>query len=559
MDSLVTIAGIYYPKRKLLHKDVRSIRYAFLLEENFSFTLSIEGVSPHLFLERNHKEELLLRKDFNTLSLQKSTSTNRYSFFRKKPYSTLTIHHKIVQAFSLSNGNYLLSAYNHLQEHYLVLVDPTLTIIKEQQVGRVSWHSQNAIDEKEDTIMYAEYGASEESTEVSIYRSTDMGMSWHKSFSLQAPEELRHWHTLQADPYRPNCWLATSGDTPTQSRWFLSEDKGIHWSEITDTLYQNTLYPSRSLSAHRTTSIHIDPTHYYWSTDDLMGSVPNYFVVQKGVRKSSSKLYRSKKSNPLQLELLANLGIHGRSFIETTTGYLVFTEAKYVTYNVQLFYIDKKTFKAYFLLNLEGDVRTGGTYSIHSPMDQNNCCYLKFTNRSNFLGKNYQTLKVELNHTPKEQERLQTHPYDIRDYIVFEEHLWFLNTVESVEDILFSHNKVSLKLKNQNTLFYMLLGDAHFKRLAPKALFDVRGYHSITISCNKTQLKETAINLFIQSFDETSKLGSHSYKLEEEENHFTHILQPHTSFIKLLFRFSHLTEDEVTLSNLHISLHTEQQ
>jgi len=514
------IANISYPKRKLLKKTDKELEYIFELDDGKTFSLKIEEFSKYLLLEVNLKNELILRKTNNSFIICDNLNLNSFREFKYK--------HKIINCFTLLNGNYLISTQTKENHHILVLIDKNLNIIKEQEIGLTSWHSQNSIAQNKDgIIMFGEYNVKKEPTKVSIYRSKDMGLNWEEVFFLNFPDEIRHWHTLQVDKNNHNHWLATSGDTPTQSRWFISKDNGNSWKEITDKNYKNIYIPAKSLSAHRTTCVCDEEDKYYWATDDLMGSVLDYFIIENGERKASSQFYTSPKTEPIQIQKLTNLGIHIRSIIDTNNGYLLFSEGKYVSYNTQVFYIDKinKT-KAYFLLNIPFNEGHGGTYSINS----------KFLNDNFFirhkLQKSFGTLRVFYKNIAK-----QSLSYNIEDYIKFEEHLWFLNKKNSIQNIVFSDNKVRIELKNQKEIFYMLLGDSKAESFQSKELFKLystqkKGNLEVDIDIPE----QISIKIYLQFFNEIKKVFWKSFVLNKGLNKINFEIGKDCKYLKILFR-----------------------
>jgi len=555
-NNLAKIAGIYYPKKKQLINNKDGVKYYFELM-NKSIEFELKEYSSHTFLEHNNRDELILRKDFNTLIIENKKYSLLDKLLNSKKLNTeFKSNKKINKVFSLNSKTYLLSTYDKDDNHYLVLLDKNLNMISEKNIGKCSWHSQNSIDEANGVIMYAEYNVGDEPTSVSIYRSKDNGSSWQSIFSLKAQEELRHFHTLQRVKDTPGFWLATTGDTPEQSRWFLSKNDGDTWNEVTDTEHINTIYPSRNLSAHRTTAIDITNDYYYWTTDDLMGNVPSYFLCENEERIASSKLYRSKKTEPLYIEKLSNLGMHGRSMVKTDTGYLIITEAKYVSNNIQIFYVDDSDMtKVYFLLSLHGSIRTGGTYSMNGNMNTGKC-FLSLNNKSTFLGENYRTVTMSIDEVKKE-EIIQ---YNIEDYIVLEEHLWFLDKIKTIEDIHFSKNSVRINLLERKEtkikqIIYMHLGDVKSDSLRPKELFDLNFYKYATLEVSVKREKNATVILYIQGYnDNLEKIQTFSFSLLENKNIIEYEAYEDVRYIKVLFRISHFTGDEIELSNLKFSL-----
>ena len=286
MNNVAKIAGVYYPKKKLLYQGEHRIKYYFKLMDK-SIEFELKGHSRYSFLEHNSRSELILRTNSYSLRITNKQTSIIDKFFSYKDHNVeFKSDKKINKFFSLKNKRYIVSVSDVYEKHYIILLNKNLDILNENKVGYCPWHSQNAIDEANGVVMYAEYNVSIKSRPVSIYRSKDNGTTWQSVFVLNAPEELRHFHTLQSIKNSPGFWLATTGDTPAQSRWFLSKNDGDTWHEITDTTYINDTYIGRSKSAHRTTAIDISDEYYCWSTDDLMGNVQSYFLCENGERKS---------------------------------------------------------------------------------------------------------------------------------------------------------------------------------------------------------------------------------------------------------------------------------
>jgi len=544
-DSMLEIANIFYPKKKLLKKNNKELEYIFELDNGKQFKLDLKGYSPYPFLELNKKNELVVRKNTNTILIYEDCNLDK----RRE----IKINDKIVQFFTLSNGNYLISSLDRQEKHYIYLVMPNGEIIKKQEVGNISWHSPYAIDESNGIIMFAEYQNFSKEVglpkKVSVFRSKDMGVSWQEVFSQPHPDGIRHWHTLQVDKYNKNYWIVTSGDTPTQSRWFLSKNNGDSWEEITDKNYFNESYPNRSLSAHRTTIFYSDKEYYYWGTDDLMGNPQKYFEVFKGERTSSAKFYRTKKSEPIKIEKLTNLGIHARSMVDVGEGFLFFTEAKYVSYNSQIFYVDKSNLnRAYLLLDILGSRRHSGTSAMNSNVNKYNKFYIRYT-RKEFLDSNYQTLEIEWEKTDS-NEPIE---YRLEEFITLEEHLWFLSETDKdiILDLHFAKNLFEIKLDTLKAkkAVYLESGSRGYNKL-PKnwKLYDVSNISDIEISL-EIDNKQSKVSCFVIEFTNNDILKK-SYKLIKGFNTFYHKLADNAKAIKILFRFE--GKDTIILKNLKL-------
>ncbi len=542
------IAGVTYPKRKLIQKDEKKIHYVFELEEGRYLDLSVTGVSEYRFLYAND-EELIVRKGNSTLLF----SADEGKSWDKEV--ELTGYH-IYQIYKLSNGNYLVGTIDSENLSFIFLLNPDLTVLAKNQLGSMCWHSQNAIDENDAVLMFAEYQYSKTNpppTSMSIFRSKDGGYNWEQVLTLPHPEGIRHWHTLQRDPYHQETWIATSGDTPKQSRWFIAKDNGDTWDEITDLSYRLDEFPNRSLSAHRTTTFCTTQTHYYYATDDLMGSAKEYFVTFKGCRKSSSKFYKASKSEPIKLEKLTNLGIHARSMIDIGEGYIFVTEAKYAAFNTQVFYVDKKRMnQVYFLFDIYASRRHSGSGSMNSNLLQNGTFYTYTANKT-FQDSKSQTLQWRAKYI---EDKNTVTNYQLEDFVRFDEHLWFLNSIKNVENIVFFNNHVVLELKKpeKTSVIYLMSGDEISNSLRPKKLFSIEHFiDDIAITLEVDTKNGASTSLFVQQYNDVEKVSSVSYPLKNGENQITFKRYKNANYLKLLFRISYEIEDSIELSNLTIN------
>jgi len=541
------IGGIFYPKRKLKYKDKNTLNYIFEFEDEENLEIEIEGISEYRFLFAD-EEELIVKKNDFTLAFSKDKGK---SWYKEKVLD----NYKIYQIYKISNGNYLVGTIGKDNLSYVFLLDNNLNILAKNQLGNMCWHSQNAIDENNEVLMFAEYQNFEKNAslpkEVCIYRSKDKGFTWEKVFSLSHPKEIRHWHTLKNDPFHKNIWIATSGDTSYQSRWFKSEDNGESWIEITDKNYFLEEFPEKSQSSHRTTTFCIKKDSYYYATDDLMGSVKEYFLGFKGKRKSSSKFYKASKTNPTSLKKLSNLGIHARCMIDVGKGYIFMTEGKYVSFNSQVFYVSKKKLdKVYFLFNIYANRRHSGCGSMNSKLLKDNIFYTYTANKT-FQYSKYQTLKWQI----KYHQKNMILNYDIKDFVRFDEHLWFLNKIDKLKNITFFDNNVILELENTDdrNIFYMLIGDEKFNSLKSKELFNIENYDELVISVHlKEKKKSSQVSIFIQQYDDNDKIYSESFLLKEGDNKISFHRNSRAKYLKILFRIASNEEDVIKMSNLSI-------
>ena len=170
--------------------------------------------------------------------------------------------------------------------------------------GEYRWLGTWSIGQSGKTIMYAEYAAGQTRPErQSVWQSTDDGRTWNSIFSLRsygsADPEIRHFHTIQPDPFFPGHWYLSSGDRPEHCRVWLSKDDGANWIEVTDP--QPT--GSRLQRVHRYTAIQFSKDYLHWGTDDQLQG-------------QGARLVRARRGTPLEVEALAGCG---KSNVRTVT------------------------------------------------------------------------------------------------------------------------------------------------------------------------------------------------------------------------------------------------
>lgn len=103
-------------------------------------------------------------------------------------------------------------------------------------------------------IVFGEYSRITDSA-VGLWRSTDDGVTWIEVLSYINGVEIRHFHSIKADLYENGTWYATSGDSPSQSKFFKSVDHGVTWEMIAQG------------SKYKTTEIVVTGEYLYWGTD----------------------------------------------------------------------------------------------------------------------------------------------------------------------------------------------------------------------------------------------------------------------------------------------------
>ena len=188
----------------------------------------------------------------------------------------------IYNSFICSNGDILVSGSDkENREMNRISVVRGSEVIVSNIVGRHGWHATFSIDESDDCIIFSEYPDNNSSskqrdvtTSGHVFRSRDHGFSWDVVFIVEYPD-IRHFHTCTYFPDSES-WVISSGDSPSQSRFWLSLDGGDGWNEITDPSPHVLTSMVRKQSIHRTVVMHGIEDHYLWATDDLVGKKENY-------------------------------------------------------------------------------------------------------------------------------------------------------------------------------------------------------------------------------------------------------------------------------------------
>ena len=113
---------------------------------------------------------------------------------------------------------------------------------KNLELGKKRWlGNNNSIDACTDkgwtqrAIIFGEYGTTTDGTTYALWKSTDGGVNWKKVLELNGDSggsslngEIRHWHTVVADPWTAH-WWASSGDGDSQCKIYRSKDMGETW------------------------------------------------------------------------------------------------------------------------------------------------------------------------------------------------------------------------------------------------------------------------------------------------------------------------------------------
>ena len=186
------------------------------------------------------------------------------------------------------------------------------------------WHGPRSVDIANGTLMYAEYpfedrsGGPENRAVSRVLRSRDRGRSWEPVFERDGTQ-VRHFHFLQARPGAPGEWWLTSGDSPMESRIWISRDDGDHWEDLTrgfgDPVVLDGLAYPRTL--FRLTDLKWEGEDIVWGTDDYLSR--NQFPSP------GARMFRS-PADRLAPKLAGKAKWQIRSIVEIGDFYMVLTQ-----------------------------------------------------------------------------------------------------------------------------------------------------------------------------------------------------------------------------------------
>lgn len=188
------------------------------------------------------------------------------------------------------------------------------------------WHGRASVDQNGGVLMFAEYPANfagHRDLPSRVLRSRDDGRSWEVVFEV-GPEAVRHFHTLQADPFAPGVWWLSSGDAGEECRVWRSPDDGDTWADMSVAEPQVEVGAGRRRGAYRYTDLVVERDTLLWGADDLLGAPEDVRLGGAGAR-----MFRARKTALHEVEELGYIGHPVRSIVDVGEAYLCLTEAKY--------------------------------------------------------------------------------------------------------------------------------------------------------------------------------------------------------------------------------------
>jgi Methyltransferase domain len=231
-----------------------------------------------------------------------------------------------------------------------------LTVVK---AGDAHWHGSASVSERNGTIMFAEYHDNlakydpkfktsdliKRVRPCAVWRSRDDGISWEKVFE-QDVANIRHFHTVCADPFEKDVWWLSSGDRPGECHVWRSADDGGTWVECSDPDPNIILppgYQRKKEVAHRHTDAVLTRDYLIWGADDLLGSDSEFDQAVPLHHRAGSRIYRSLKTIPLKIEEVAYIGHPIRSMIDVGPGWIVTAEGKSPSsgHRPSIYFVDK--------------------------------------------------------------------------------------------------------------------------------------------------------------------------------------------------------------------------
>lgn len=254
---------------------------------------------------------------------------------------------RIRHVFTCDDGSHLLQTFEPYKAADRVTIyrfDADWKLTDVSQAGSASWHGSRSIDQGRDgVILYAEYPGNtakyfgpemaatfSELRDACVYGSTDGGKTWQERFRM-SHQDIRHFHTLVADPFQPEHWWLSSGDRSTECRVWLSADNGYSWKEVSsDNITMADvpagLGPSAMPQVYRHTDVVITPNYLIWGCDDWLGMDAKDLEQGAGL-KGGAKVFISPKQAALAPSQCGHVGNPVRSIIDVGPAYLMLTEA----------------------------------------------------------------------------------------------------------------------------------------------------------------------------------------------------------------------------------------
>ena len=336
-----------------------------LTDENAMYTLSVTLINRLIFLEHVYSWKNQLASDIviatrygtGDIFISYDLGIHFYSVYESE-------NERWRGCLTTESGRHIL--WDDTSENIWVF-DQNWNVIKIVRTGNYCWYGNWDIAEYNKTIIYAEYAG--EVDTLFVWRSKNDGDAWEKVFAQRgraaAKTDIRHFHTVQPDPYYQHHWYLSSGDAPEECKIWKSIDDGSTWKNVTDPDPEGTDLKN----VHRYTAISFDESYLYWGTDDRMDGC--------------AKFVRARRTEPLEVEVINDLGNLTRSLISTPYGFLFISEHRVECEGTLLDFTvhispDKLNVQELFRLSNNDTIQTGFCYSRSSIASQNDFFFSYF-------------------------------------------------------------------------------------------------------------------------------------------------------------------------------------
>lgn len=234
------------------------------------------------------------------------------------------------------------------------------------------WHGSSSVDFQDGVLLFCDYAlnapkggtAGGERYPSAVFRSVDAGGSWSKVLECSG-EEIRHFHTVRADPFGAGTWYLTSGDLPSETNIFVSHDHGLSW--------RPSFEPSKdgSMARFRMTDMAFTRQGLIWGSDDILGSSKEMNPDLPLAGRTGARMFFAPREDIGQPVEIGYLGQPVRSIVDLGACWLVITQGSLyqVFTRPAVFLLTKRepyTVQHLFDVDNYSDLVTGFTYSCAS-------------------------------------------------------------------------------------------------------------------------------------------------------------------------------------------------
>ena len=236
--------------------------------------------------------------------------------------------HSFVQIKAIGDSEFLAQALppegraNKTSTLDILIVNERGMVLAKHPAQGHRWHGCRGVGFANGTLMYAEYPSNIEvkgrrPSNARVLRSRDRGRHWEVVFE-RGPEQIRHFHFLQARAGVPGEWWLTSGDYPHESHIWVSNDDGDSWTDVSDVGEDSIEIAGTKFnrSIFRLTDLIWTDGEVVWATDDYLGSI----------RPPGARVFRSKIAETLKPELVGIGKWHFRNIVDIGDFFLLISQ-----------------------------------------------------------------------------------------------------------------------------------------------------------------------------------------------------------------------------------------